>query len=173
MARTDLKDWAMTVQKGRDCCDLAQKNGARVMAKSVLSVVNQLTDEAISRKNRAFGLAFVAPLIAPAPGAVTTLLNPKIIGAFNQASLRLPAGAIVLASGFALSTLFGQLILLNALSDFSSVITETITQTETEMQKAQRTRTATKRGIFSCDKCVREKSLQQHGSRLAVEDKSL
>lgn len=165
MARNDLNDWAMTVQKGKDCCLAAQENGAEVVSKAVLQIVGQLLREALSAENRFLYLSF-APV---AIGRSVTALNPVI-----QGFRTLPAGgtifpgAVLLAVGLELGNVYGRTVLLNAMSDMTSAVTETLAQAQLEIRKPK-TGKGTKRGIFDCDKCVREKSLQQHGSRLSAE----
>jgi hypothetical protein len=78
-------------------------------------------------------------------------------------------GAFLLAVGLELGNVYGRTVLLNAMSDMTEAVTQTLTKTQEEIaRKKTAIGTKTKRGIFDCDKCVREKSLPQHGSRLAI-----
>jgi len=162
--RNDLNDWAMTVQKGYDCCTQAQSNGADVVAKAVLSIVGQMISEALNGENRFLYLSFAPALLVPRGG---TILNPKITG-FPKVPLpsAIPVGAVLLAVGIELGNVYGRTVLLNAFSDMTTAVTQAVEQAQREITKP---RTKTKRGIFDCDRCVREKSLPQHGSRLAVQ----
>lgn len=163
MARTDLKDWAMTVQLGKECCEAAQRNGADVVGKAVLSIVGQILTAALETENRFLYLSF-APL---AVGRSGVALSPVVSGFAKPPTIgSLPAGAILLAVGIELGNVYGRTVLLNAMSDMTQAVTQTLTQADREMRKPS-TGTKTRRGIFDCDKCVREKALPQHGSRLA------
>ncbi len=161
--RTDLKDWAMTVQLGKECCLSAQSNGADVVGKAVLSIVGQILDAALNEDNRFLYLSF-APL---AVGRAGVALSP-VITATARALPVVPIGATLLAVGIELGNVYGRTVLLNAMGDMTNAVTQTLTQAEMEIRKPKTGR-GTKRGIFDCDKCVREKSLPQHGSRLAPE----
>jgi len=163
--RNDLKDWAMTVQLGKECCLSAQSNGADVVGKAILSIVGQLLSEALAKDNRFLYLSF-APL---AVGRAGVALSPVVTGSrVALAAGSLPAGAVLMAVGIELGNIYGRTVLLNAMGDMTSAVTRTLEQAEREIRKPQ-TGKGTKRGIFDCDKCVREKSLPQHGSRLSVD----
>lgn len=162
--RNDLNDWAMTVDLGKECCLSAQSNGADVVGKAILSIVGQLLSEALSKENRFLYLSF-APV---AFGRAGVALSPVVTGSRVALSAgSLPAGAVLMAVGIELGNVYGRTVLLNAMGDMTDAVTRTLTQAEAEIRKPKTGR-ATKRGIFDCDKCVREKALPQHGSRLSV-----
>lgn len=157
----------MTVQLAKECCESAQSNGADVVAKGVLSICGQLLRQALETENRFLYLSF-APL---AVGRAGVALSPVITGstvALSSASL--PAGAVLLAVGLELGNVYGRTVLLNSVSDMTVAVTKTLEQAQLEIKRKKTSvGTKTRRGIFDCDKCVREKSLPQHGSRLEVE----
>jgi hypothetical protein len=164
--RNDLADWAMTVNLAKECCESAQVNGANVVGKAVLQITRQLLDQAMDKENRFLFLSF-------APLAVGTIggLNPLISGFRTMPRTPPPSifgPAILLAVGLELGNVYGRTVLLNAYSDMTDAIIKTMEIAEAEIRKPG-TKRATKKGIFDCNKCVREKSLSQHGHRLAPE----
>lgn len=163
--RKDLKDWAMTVELGKECCLSAQRNGADVVAKSVLSIVGQMLEAALNPKDNRFLYLSFAPL---AVGRAGVALNPVITASRVAIPPQVLPGALLLAVGLELGNVYGRTVLLNAMGDMTSAVTQTLEQAEREIRKPKTGR-GTKRGIFDCDKCVREKALPQHGSRLAVD----
>lgn len=165
MARNNLNDWVIKTKLAKECCESAQVNGANVVAQSVLSVIGQIINEVLAKKSRFLYLSF-AP-IALSRGA--SALAPVVTGSATAlAGASLPAGAVLLAIGIELGNVYGRTVLLNAVSDMATTVTATMEQAEREIRK---TGTKTKKGIFDCDRCVREKTLPQHGSVLAVSGK--
>lgn len=161
---TELNDWLINLELSRECCLSAQSNGADVLAKSVLSIVGQMLEQALAAKNRFLYLSF-APL-AVAPSGIS--LSPVITG-FPAIPLpsAIPVGAVLLAVGAELGNVYGRTVLLNAFSDMTSAVTESLTQAQLEIRKPSTGR-KTRRGIFDCDKCVREKALPQHGTSITA-----
>jgi len=164
--RNDLNDWAMTVQLGKECCQSAQSNGADLVAKGVLQVIGQFIDKALNPEDNKFlYLSTVGFAVGRGSSALATA--PTVIG--SRVAL-LPGafpGLVLMTVGLELGNIYGRTAVLNTLSDLSQAVTMTMEMTQAEIRKPGTAR-GTKRGIFDCDKCVREKSLPQHGSRLAV-----
>lgn len=165
MTPTELNDWLINVELSKECCLSAQSNGADVVAKSVLSIIGQLLDQALQAKNRFLYLSF-----APVAFAPTGIQLAPVITGFPKLPLpgAFPAGAVLLGIGAELGNVYGRTVLLNALSDMGSAVTKSLEQAQLEIRKPS-TGKKTRRGVFDCDRCVREKALKQHGTVLSVE----
>lgn len=159
----DLSDWVTTTKSAKTCCELAQSNGADVVAKSVLSIIGQILEKALQADNRFLYLSF-APFAVARGG---TALAPVITSSATPIVSFPPAlaGATLLAVGLELGNVYGRTAVLNALSDMTVAVTQTLEQAQRVIRAPG---TKTKRGIFDCDKCCREKTLPQHGSRLST-----
>lgn len=167
MSRRDLKDWVTTTASAKTCCELAQGNGADVVAKAVLSIIGQILEAVLAKDNRFLYLSF-APF---AVGRAGTALAPVITRSATPIVNFPPAlaGATLLAVGLELGNVYGRTAVLNALSDMTIAVTQTLEQAQKEIRGPK---TRTKRGIFDCEKCCREKTLPQHGSRLSTTERT-
>jgi len=163
MSPTELNDWLINLELSKECCLSAQSNGADVVAKSVLSIIGQMLDQALQAKNRFLYLSF-APVAFARTGVS---LSPVITGTATALPV-VPIGMVLLAVGAELGNVYGRTVLLNALSDMGAAVTQSLEQAQLEIRKPA-TGKKTRRGVFDCDRCVREKALQQHGTVITVE----
>jgi len=156
----------MTVKLAKECCLSAQSNGADVIAKAVLSIAGQLLEQALNEKSRFLYLSFAPLAVGQLSG-----LNPVVSGFRTLPKTPPPSifgPAVLLAVGLELGNVYGRTVLLNAYGDMTTAVTQAMNAAQSEIRKPG-TQRKTKKGIFDCDKCVREKSLQQHGHRLPLE----